>query len=72
MIEFDWRYDHARASSGLQINNVGRTHLLLKHSHLDPRVRSHVMLLVNHDLNKDDEIYGHLQSVVKTDSAAGL
>ena len=31
LVEFDYRYDHARSSAGLVINNVGLSHLLLKH-----------------------------------------
>ena len=31
LIEWKHRYDHARVSSGFALNDVGRSHILLKH-----------------------------------------
>jgi len=72
LIEFDHRYDHARTSSGLTINNIGLAHMLLKHCMVDHQTKAHVRLLVNNDLNRLDDIKGHLQRLAKTASAPGI
>ena len=72
LIEFEHRYDKAGSSSGLVINEVGRSHMLLKHCQIDGRTRGQLMLLVNHDLNRYDDIFSHLQRIAKSDSVPGV
>ena len=50
LIEYEHRYDRAQTSSGLQINEVGRSHMLLKYCQIDGRTKANIMLQVNHDL----------------------
>ena len=71
LIEFEHRYDKACTSSGLAINDVGKSHNLLKHCLIDTRARANIMLLVGHDLNRYNDIHGHLLRIAKSDSVPG-
>ena len=72
LIEFEHRYDKAQTSSGLVINDVGRSHMLLKFCHVDGRTKSQIMLLVGHDLSRYADIFGHLHRMAKSDSVPGV
>ena len=71
LIEFEHRYDKAGSSSGLVINDVGRSHMLLKYCQIDGRT-AQIMLLVNHNLARYDDIFGHLSRIAKSDSVPGV
>ena len=72
LIEYEHRYDRARTSSGLRINEVGLSHMLLKYCQMDGRTKANIMLLVNHDLRQYRAIFDHLQRIAKTDSVPGV
>ena len=52
LVEFDYRYDHAKQSSGLVINEVGLSHLLFKYCGLDQTTKAHLKMQVNFDLRR--------------------
>ena len=47
IIEFEHRYDHARISSGFTLNEVGRSHILLKQCIVDQTAKNHKRLFAN-------------------------
>ena len=72
LIEFEHRYDHAAASSGLNVNDVCKTHMLLKHCMVDATTKNHIRLLINNDLDKYDEVFQHLMRMAKTAAAPAV
>ena len=63
--EHDYTYDEAENLGGLNMNNVGKSHFLLKHSGLDRTRIDHVLLLVHNDLSKYEQIKTHLMKLAK-------
>ena len=64
LTEHDLCWDEAQ-QAGLGMNNVGRTMLLLDYSGVDEIKKDNILLLVNHDLNRYDEVRNHLDKMAK-------
>ena len=64
--EHDYTYDEAHHIGGLELNNIGKSHFLLKHSGLDKSKLDHILLLVNNDFSRYDEIKGLLTRMAKS------
>ena len=64
--EHDYTFGEALSLGGLQVNDVGRSHLLLKHSGLEPSKQEHLRLLIGQDLNRYDELKGHMERMAKS------
>ena len=56
LAEHEYTYDEAEYLGGLQLNDVGKSHFLLKHSGLEKTKIDHVLFLVHNDLAKYQEI----------------
>ena len=64
LTEHDLAWDEA-SSAGLGMNNVGRTMLLLDYSGVEEQKKDNIFLLVNHDLDRYDEVRNHLDKMAK-------
>ena len=55
----DWRllYDEAEELAGLSINNIGKTHLFLRQSGLNPTAVANFKLQINGDLNRFEDLF---------------
>ena len=65
---FRLRYEEAEEMCGLQINAVGLSHLLLKHSGLPERLLDDIRLKVNGNLENFTEILGLLRRMAKSET----
>ena len=63
--EHDYLYGEAVAIGGLALNEVGRSHFLLKHAGLPKDKQEHILLLVNQDLRQYNAIKNHLERMAK-------
>ena len=54
--EFTLRYDDAETKTNLQINEIGKTHLLLRHSELSSKIIDDIKLKMNGDLSRYTEM----------------
>eukprot|EP00971_Amphidinium_carterae_P348018 6490274-Amphidinium_carterae.1 len=63
--EFEHLRNEAKRLARFDINEVARSHLLLRHSGIHQSLREHIMLLVENNLDRYDEIYRHLEKVAK-------
>jgi hypothetical protein len=64
--EHDYLYGEAVAIGGLGLNDVGKSHFLLKHAGLPKDKQDHILLLVNQDLRRYNDIKTHLERMAKT------
>ena len=62
--------EEAAEKAGLDINNVAKTHLFLKHSGLPDRRVEDLRLKVNGDLNRFDDIVSLVQRFAKSEAHA--
>ena len=63
--EFQLRYDDAEDKAGLQINDIGKTHLLLKYIDLPPKLLDDIKLKVSGDMSRYHEIVKLLHRLSK-------
>ena len=66
LVEVEYRYDHAKQSSGLVINDVGLSHLLFKYCGLDVTTKAHLKMQVNFDLRRYPAIKASMQTSAKS------
>ena len=64
--EFDYRYSQAEQLANYAINNIGKTHRLLKGARVHKEMIDIVLSKVDYDKTKYDEIYGLLMKKAKT------
>jgi hypothetical protein len=64
--EAEHLYNEANSIGGFVLNDVGRSHMLLKHAGLDASRRDHIMLVVGNDLGQFQAIKGHLERLAKS------
>jgi 3-dehydroquinate synthetase len=58
-------HGEAVAIGGLALNDVGRSHFLLKHAGIPKDRQEHILLLVNQDLRRFNDIKVHLERMAK-------
>ena len=64
--EFDYRYSQAEQLANYAINNIGRTHRLLKGARVHKEMLDIVLSKVDYDKTRFDEIYNLLMKKAKT------
>ena len=67
--EFELVYDEANDVSGLEINDIGRTHLLLKYSEMPQKKIDDIKLKVDGDLRRYNDIKAITRRIAKAAQA---
>ena len=70
--EHQFTYDEAALIGGLQFNEVGRTHYLLKYSGMTQEKVDNVLLQVGNNLQRYDEVFSTLTKIAKTQLTSQL
>eukprot|EP00971_Amphidinium_carterae_P310327 6166769-Amphidinium_carterae.1 len=65
LAEFEHLHSEARRLARFELNAIGRTHLLLRHSGIHQAMREHVLLLENNDLTRYEAIFRHLEKIAR-------
>lgn len=63
--EFSFLYQQAHALAGYEINSIARSHRFIRGSRQAPELVKNVMLLVNQDLRRFEDIYNHFLLMAK-------
>ena len=72
LVEHEYLLSEAAALGNFDLNPTGKSHFLLKYSGLDQAKQDHIKLLVDQDLSRYDEIYGHLERLAKSQQPSQL
>ena len=72
LLRFRQRYEEAESKAGLQLNDIGRTHLLFKWSGLPHRRIADIKLHHNGDLTQFSNIFSMISRIAKQEMAAGV
>jgi len=72
LTEHEYTLEEARYAANFELNGVGRSWFLLKHAHLDRARHDQLLLMVNNDLSRYDELKMHLERMAKATQPIGL
>ena len=72
LTEHEYLFEEAHALGNFELNNVGKSHFLLKYSGLEQSKIDHLRMLVNQDLDRYEELKNHLERMAKAQGTSQL
>lgn len=61
-------FEEAIEFGGLELNNIGKSYYLLKKLGIDQKERKELLLKINRDLSKYEELYNLIQSMTRDET----